>query len=184
MARRKLHTAGALAGLATLTAGTLGLGGTAVAAPAAADTTTIEVSSAVMGAQVGLSLGGRAQGARLAEFAPQAATARAGAAHGTTVAPAQDRRQIRHAVKRSPLTSAVDPDDYRVRDIRLSRTHPAWAAAMIRPTIPLDDATVLAHRVHGHWTVVTLGTAQVGCDAAPAAVLKDFRGYESMGHCS
>lgn len=102
---------------------------------------------------------------------------------GSVPASAPVRDELTGAIKHSELTAAVDPGNYSVADIRLSRSHPNWAAAVIRPAVPLAGATVLAHRVDGRWKVITLGTAFVGCGEVPQPVLQDFTGYSGIDRC-
>lgn len=90
---------------------------------------------------------------------------------------------ISAAVKRSPLTSDVPPKDYRVVDIHVSQVDPAWAGAMIEPTVELDPAAVLLHSSRGHWKVADLGTARVGCGIAPTPVLEELRFFGAAVHC-
>ncbi|NIZ89428.1 hypothetical protein [Kineococcus rubinsiae] len=79
------------------------------------------------------------------------------------------------AVQTSPATAAVPRSAYAVTDVRTAAADPAWAGAALEPTgDDLDPATVVLHLVAGAWTVVDLGTAQVGCGTAPAAVAGDL----------
>ncbi|NAZ83492.1 hypothetical protein GTR02_16875 [Kineococcus sp. R8] len=79
------------------------------------------------------------------------------------------------AVQTSPATAGVPREAYTVADVRTAASDAAWAGAAIVPTgDDLDPATVVLHLVGGVWTVVDLGTAQVGCGTAPAVVAVDL----------
>lgn len=92
---------------------------------------------------------------------------------------------ISQAVHASPLTSAVPDGDYVVVGVRLSAHDEHWAGGMLEPRKQdaLQPAGVLLHRVGDTWTVSDLGTAQLGCGIAPAAVLQDLRFFGSPPHC-
>jgi len=97
-----------------------------------------------------------------------ASTTTTSTAPGTTAA-------ITAAVQRSPATAGVPGTGYAVTDVRTAATDATWAGAALQPTgDDLDPATVVLHRVRGTWTVVDLGTAQVGCGTAPATVVTDL----------
>ncbi|MBO1756095.1 hypothetical protein [Allobranchiibius sp. CTAmp26] len=77
---------------------------------------------------------------------------------------------ITAAIKHSPLLGDVPASDVAVRSIRVASTNASWASAVVHPIDQrTDDASVALHRVKGRWTVVTLGTAGVGC-AVPASL--------------
>jgi len=120
-----------------------------------------------------------AGGATLALVAGPAVAAPA-AAHGartatTTATPRATAGAIATAVRDSPATAGVPRSAYAVTGVRTAASDAAWAGATVQPTgDDLDPATVVLHRVGGTWTVVDLGTAQVGCDTAPAAVVTDL----------
>lgn len=103
-----------------------------------------------------------------------AAPAAAGSAP-TDVAP-DATAQITTAVTTSPETAGVAADSYTVDDVRTAASDPTWAAARLAPTAPdqLDPATVVLQQVDGVWTVVSLGTAQVGCEETTPAVARDL----------
>ena len=92
---------------------------------------------------------------------------------------------ISQAVHASPLTSAVPDGDYVVVGVRLSAHDEHWAGGMLEPRKQdaLQPAGVLLHRVGDTWTVSDLGTAQLGCGIAPAAVLQDLRFFGAPPHC-
>lgn len=80
-------------------------------------------------------------------------------------------RAITRAVRRSDATSGVPASAYQITDIRVSGD---WARATLTPRQPdtLDAATALLRRTsRTTWGLADLGTAEVGCDVAPAAVL-------------
>ncbi|MCH8612882.1 hypothetical protein [Arsenicicoccus dermatophilus] len=61
--------------------------------------------------------------------------------------------------------------DWRVQRVQV--VSGGWARATVHATKgQTDDAVVVLRMVNGRWTVADLGTAQVGCGIAPAAVLK------------
>jgi hypothetical protein len=98
------------------------------------------------------------------------------AAAGTATAPATPlTTAITTAVRTSPATAGVPRGAYAVTDVRTAGADATWAGAALQPTgDDLDPATVVLHRVAGTWTVVDLGTAQVGCGTAPAPVATDL----------
>jgi hypothetical protein len=104
---------------------------------------------------------------------------------GTKPADARTWVAISQAVHASPLTSAVPDGDYVVVGLRLSAHDEHWAGGMLEPRKQdaLQPAGVLLHRVGDTWTVSDLGTAQLGCGIAPAAVLQDLRFFGSPPHC-
>lgn len=104
-----------------------------------------------------------------------AAPAAAGSAPAATT-PADTTAQITTAITTSPETAGVGADSYVVEDVRTAASDPAWAAARLDPTAPdqLDPATVVLQQVAGTWTVVSLGTAQVGCEETTPAVRQDL----------
>ncbi|WP_432487392.1 hypothetical protein [Kineococcus sp. SYSU DK018] len=91
-------------------------------------------------------------------------------------APAGTAQEITRAVTGSPQTAGVPADGYAVTGVRTADSDPAWAAARLEPADPaaLDPATVVLHHAAGEWRVVSLGTAGVGCEEAPAAVVADL----------
>ncbi|WP_432495738.1 hypothetical protein [Kineococcus auxinigenes] len=91
-------------------------------------------------------------------------------------APAETAQEITLAVAASPQAAGVPADAYAVTDVRTADSDPAWAAAVLEPADPaaLDPATVVLHHVAGAWEVVSLGTAGVGCEEAPAVVVTDL----------
>lgn len=110
----------------------------------------------------------------LAAFAVAApATAGTASVEGTDASTA-----ITTAVTSSPETAGVPAGSYTVQDVRTAATAPDWAAAEITPTAAsadqLDPATVVLQQVGGSWTVVSLGTAFVGCDETTPAVQADL----------
>ncbi|WP_432570013.1 hypothetical protein [Kineococcus sp. SYSU DK005] len=84
--------------------------------------------------------------------------------------------EVAAAVRTSPEAAAAPADAYAVADVRTADADPAWAAARLEPADPaaLDPATAVLQRVDGAWRVVSLGTAGVGCEQAPPAVLADL----------
>lgn len=106
-----------------------------------------------------------------------AAPAAAGSAPttGTDAGPATTA-QITTAVTTSPETAGVGAGSYSVVDVRTAVSDPTWAAAELAPTSPdqLDPATVVLQQVGGTWSVVSLGTAGVGCEETTPAVAADL----------
>lgn len=87
---------------------------------------------------------------------------------------AADDRGITAAIKRSPLLGDVPASDVSVRTIRVAAVDGSWASAVAHPVDQrTDDARVALHRFNGRWSVVTLGTAGVGC-VVPVAVRADL----------
>ena len=77
---------------------------------------------------------------------------------------------ITSAITHSSLLGDVPASDVSVRSIRVASANTAWASAVVHPNDQrTDDAAVALHRVGGRWTVVTLGTAGVGC-VVPASL--------------
>ncbi|MBX6388213.1 MAG: hypothetical protein IRZ08_04290 [Frankia sp.] len=87
-----------------------------------------------------------------------------------------DAAAITAAVRNSPFTEAVPDDAYYVAGTQLSPLDPDWAWTGLRPlTDDLDRADAVLHREpSGEWTVVALGSAEVGCGRVPGAVLASF----------
>ena len=82
--------------------------------------------------------------------------------------------KVTQAVRRSEYTAGVPASAYSVTGLRMSG---AWARVTLSPRQEdlLDPATVLLRRSQGRWSVVDLGTAEVGCGVAPAATLRALR---------
>lgn len=96
------------------------------------------------------------------------------AAASTHPSNAADDRGIIAAIKHSPLLGDVPASDISVRTIRRAAGNTSWASAVVHPVDQrTDDARVALHRTSGHWSVVTLGTAGVGC-VVPVAVRADL----------
>ena len=97
------------------------------------------------------------------------------AAHEPTFA---QRKIIVRTVHDSRLTSAVDDSRYDVRHIVLSDVSTPGRLYGRIVIVPhdnrLDEATGIVRRFHGHWRLVDLGTAEVGC-WLPRAVRRDLR---------
>lgn len=89
-----------------------------------------------------------------------------------------EKRAIARAAKRSPDTQGVR-GKFDVVHVRISTVDPRWARAGLRPKRPFrnqfDTATAALHRAHGHWTLRSLGTADVGCAIKRPAVRRDLR---------
>lgn len=101
------------------------------------------------------------------------------AAHYRAVQGAHARRQaeeastlaaVTKAVHASEFTAGVPASQYSVVGLRTSGV---WATVTLRPVkgAELDPATVLLRQAKGRWSVVDLGTAEVGCEVAPADVV-------------
>jgi hypothetical protein len=99
----------------------------------------------------------------------------AGAAHEPTFA---QRKIIVRTVHDSRLTAAVADDRYDVRHIVLSDVRTPGRLYGRIVIVPhdnrLDGATGIVRRFHGHWRLIDLGTAEVGC-RLPRAVRRDLR---------
>lgn len=82
--------------------------------------------------------------------------------------------KITTAVRRSEFTAGVPSSQYAVTGLRTSGT---WATVTLAPRkqAELDPATVLLRQSQGRWSVVDLGTAEVGCGVAPAATLRALK---------
>ncbi|WP_337059982.1 hypothetical protein [Kineococcus sp. G2] len=98
------------------------------------------------------------------------------AAHATPQVPVHVAAEVAAAVRASPQVAAVPAEAYAVTGVRTAASDPAWAAAELAPADPaaLDPATVVLHRTGDAWGVVSLGTAGVGCEEAPAPVAADL----------
>jgi hypothetical protein len=91
---------------------------------------------------------------------------------------------ITHAVRTTTLGGADTLAEawYTVDRIRISSLSPSWALAWQTPTKKGDGKFQPAYFIliqpqgASTWTVVSLGTALVGCGAAPNAVIKDLTG--------
>lgn len=88
----------------------------------------------------------------------------------TTPAAAPETAAVTQAVRTSPATAGVPASQYTVGHVRVAD---GWAAADLEPTDAdaLDPATAVLQLTGGTWTVVDLGTAQVGCGTVAAPVL-------------
>lgn len=86
------------------------------------------------------------------------------------------QRAIAAAVRTSAYTAQVPDSAYGVRSIRVA-DDARWATAVLVPTDPdaLDPAVALVERRGQRWGVADLGTFEVGCEVAPATVLRDLR---------
>jgi|GEM_PF-5478270 hypothetical protein len=83
--------------------------------------------------------------------------------------------EIAQAVRTSPLTAALPASQLRITDVQVSRTDPNYAAAhIVPPADTTDTAAALLRRTNGHWTLVELGTAQVGCSGMTPVVRADL----------
>ena len=101
----------------------------------------------------------------------------AGSALASRPAHPGEKRAIARAVKSSPDTQGVR-GKFDVVHVRISTVDAHWARASLRPKRryrnQLETATAALHRGHGHWSVRSLGTADVGCAIHPAAVRRDL----------
>ncbi len=87
----------------------------------------------------------------------------------------KDADAIAEAVRDSEYTAAVPKTNYEVTGTVLAASDPSWAFIELEPTVgDLDRAEGVVHRTPAGWELVQLGTAEVGCDVAPSAVLDDF----------
>jgi hypothetical protein len=111
----------------------------------------------------------------IAALALAAAGGVAQAAHEPTFA---QRKIIVRTVHDSKLTGAVSDDRYDVRHIALSDVRTPGRLYGRIVIVPhdnrLDGATGVVRRFHGHWRLIDLGTAGVGC-RLPRAVRRDLR---------
>ncbi|PRY15362.1 hypothetical protein [Kineococcus rhizosphaerae] len=101
-------------------------------------------------------------------LALSASTATADTTPGPAAAP--ETTAVTQAVRTSPATAGVPASQYTVGHVRVAD---GWAAADLEPTDTdaLDPATAVLQLTGGTWTVVDLGTAQVGCGTVAAPVL-------------
>lgn len=104
------------------------------------------------------------------------ATGAAFACGSTVLSPSPaDARAISAAVRTSPLTAEVPAKDYTVTGAKLAAADPSWAWVELHPSVPdVDRVEAVLQRVHHRWQVKELGSFEVGCDLAPAHVLRDF----------
>lgn len=112
--------------------------------------------------------------ARQASGAAVSRTPRATAPADAASTPMQ--RAIVEAVRTSAVTAQVPGSAYGVRSIHIS-DDATWATAVLVPIDPdaLDPAVALAQRHGQRWQIADLGTFEVGCDLAPAGVLRELR---------
>lgn len=91
--------------------------------------------------------------------------------HRAAAKPGSELAAVTKAVHRSEFVEGIPTTAYRVVGLR---TAGDWGRTTLVPTDKnqLDPAVVLVHKVKGAWTVADLGTAEVGCEVAPAATLK------------
>lgn len=96
---------------------------------------------------------------------------------GRAALPSATVRDITAAITSSEATSQVPARDYRVAVLAVAGNDWARATLVPRPGVELDAATVVVHRTGrpAVWSVVDLGTEGVGCDIAPAPVLRSLR---------
>ncbi len=88
---------------------------------------------------------------------------------------AQDVVEIATAVRTSPFTSDVPPNDYEVTGTKLAASDPSWAWTQLRPKVAdLDGAVGVLHETGGQWVLVQLGSYEVGCDVTPPQVREDL----------
>jgi hypothetical protein len=93
-------------------------------------------------------------------------------------------KAITHAVQTTTLGGAneLSKSWYKVNRIRISSLSPSWALAWQTATKKgegkFQPAYFILVQPQGAttWTVVSLGTALVGCGAAPDSVIKDLTG--------
>lgn len=109
---------------------------------------------------------------------------------GPAVASTHATSSQANAVARAVRSSHVDDIDkvptkrYTVSKVRISTVSKAWAIASLVPTKAyrnsFQPATIVAVKPAGtrEWTVVDLGTAEVGCGIAPNRVLTDLLGLK------
>ncbi|MDO5629556.1 MAG: hypothetical protein Q4G43_14675 [Mobilicoccus sp.] len=77
------------------------------------------------------------------------------------------------AVAGSDLTEGIPASSYTLDDLRVDGE---WAAAELNPTgDDLDAATVLLTQEQGAWSLVEIGSVDVGCGSAPEATLTALR---------
>lgn len=104
--------------------------------------------------------------------------ARAAAHRGTapTRGPVSTTRLIIRAVEHSGLLGEFTPAQVTVSKVRVSRVDRTWAAAQVTPKNPTlaDPADVVLRQSKGTWRALELGTGGVGCDLAPAKVVRSL----------
>ncbi|MCU1458312.1 MAG: hypothetical protein JWL73_2404, partial [Actinomycetia bacterium] len=100
-----------------------------------------------------------------------------GAAAPTTASPASNDPAVRATV--ATFLDGINPATYVVTNIRYAASNPNFAAADFRPS-PGHEAdfqpgyAVLSNPGSG-WTVVSGGSADVGCGDVPANVLAELQ---------
>lgn len=115
--------------------------------------------------------------AALAGVAAVATTAGAAKEHARAPKPAE-RTGITAATRTA--IPAADRGKFQVTGIRVSSRSSYWAKAVISPRpayrTQFDAAYVILVRsaASGKWTLLDLGTSQVGCAIAPISVLNDL----------
>ena len=94
----------------------------------------------------------------------------------TDAATTPTQRAIVVAVRDSAHTAQVPDTAYSVRSINVG-ADATWATAVLVPTDPgaLDPAVALLQRRGTDWQIADLGSFEVGCDLAPAPVLRELR---------
>jgi len=88
-----------------------------------------------------------------------------------------ERAAIVKAVKSSQLTDQVphvDVSGTRVSTVSTPGRRYARVKVSGRPAGSVDTATGIVRRLRGHWRLIDLGTAGVGCRTAPAHVRADL----------
>lgn len=102
---------------------------------------------------------------------------RAQAAIASRPAGRDERRAIARAIRRSRYTQGLR-GKFDVVHVRISTVDRRWGTARLRPKPRyrrmFDTATAVVHRAHGHWSLRTLGTADLGCVIHRRAVRRDL----------
>jgi hypothetical protein len=96
-------------------------------------------------------------------------------AAGAAVASPSDAAAITDAIRHSELTSQVPANAYQVVGAKVSRSDPTWAWAQLLPVSDtVDRAQGVLHRTASGWSLVQLGSYEVGCSVAPPQVRADL----------
>lgn len=106
---------------------------------------------------------------------PADPTSGAATTGGAVAASPNDAAAITDAIRHSELTSQVPADAYQVVGAKVSRSDPTWAWAQLLPVSDtVDRAQGVLHRTASGWSLVQLGSYEVGCSVAPSQVRADL----------
>jgi hypothetical protein len=106
---------------------------------------------------------------------PAAASPPPASSDGASTQVKTDLAAIDTAVHTSSFTDAVPDSAYQVTGTTVSTVDPSWAWTGLRPlTAEVDRVDAVLHRDATGWTLVALGSDEVGCGLAPNNVLAGF----------